>query len=122
MVKPGIHSLLTLTSELNVHLFQKSAIFRGFREIKVNLYLLQGLLDDKFSSPDVLVGKKCPNLVEVELCGEVGCNGGDDVSHGETPRVELLKDLLPVALQVAPCRKSTCNPLNYKKRILVFDR
>ena len=108
VVKPGLNSLLTLTSELNVHLFQKSAIFRGFREIKLNnLYLLQGLLDDKFSSPDVLVGKKCPNLVEVELGGEVGGDGGDDVAHGEAAGVELVKDLLPVALQVPPGGKLT---------------
>ena len=86
----------------------------------MNLYLLQGLLDDKFSSPDVLVGKKCPNLVEVELGGEVGGDGGDDVAHGEAPRVELLKDLLPVALQVAPCWKLTCNPLNYKSEYWCF--
>ena len=91
--------------------FQKSAIFRCFREIKLNLYLLQGLLNDKFSSSDVLVGIKCPNLVEVELCGEecgeVGGDGGDDVAHGEAAGVELVKDLLPVALQVPPGGKLT---------------
>ena len=74
----------------------------------MNLYLLQGLPQDEFSSADVLVGEECLNLVEVELSGEVGGDGGDDVAHGETPRVELLEDLLPVALQVAPGRKSTC--------------
>ena len=121
LVKPGIDSLLTLTSELNVHLFQKSAIFRGFREIKLNnLYLLQGLLDDKFSSPDVLVGKKCPNLVEVELGGEVAGDGGDDVAHGEAPGVELVEDLLPVTLEVTPGRKTTYNvqSQNYIRSIL----
>ena len=74
----------------------------------MNLYLLQGLPEDKFSSADVLVGKKCPNLVEVKLSGEVAGDGGDDVAHGEAPRVELLEDLFPVTLQVAPSRKSTC--------------
>lgn len=91
MVEPPDHSLLTLTSELNVH-----------------LYLLQGLPEDKFSSADVLVGKKCPNLVEVKLSGEVAGDGGDDVAHGEAAGVELLEDLLPVTLQMTPSRKSTC--------------
>ena len=42
------------------------------------------------------------------LGGEVGGDGGDDVAHGEAAGVELVEDLLPVALQVAPRRKSTC--------------
>jgi len=91
MIKPGNDSLLTLTSELNVH-----------------LYLFQGLPEDQFASPNVLVRKKCANLVEVKLGGEVGGDGGDDVAHGEAAGVELVEDLLPVALQVAPRRKSTC--------------
>jgi len=91
LVEPGNHPLLTLTSELNVH-----------------LYLLQGLPEDEFSSADVLVGEKCLNLVEVKLSGEVAGDGGDDVAHGEAARVELLEDFLPVTLQVPPSRKSTC--------------
>ena len=92
----------------------------------MNLYLFQGLPEDQFACANVLVRKKCPNLIQVELGGEVffkqffspflsfylggevGGDGGDDVAHGEAAGVELVKDLLPVALQVAPCRKSTC--------------
>ena len=121
MVEPPDHSLLTLTSELNVHLFQcwgyfqerKYVIFFSrnhqcyCQEKKLNLYLLQGLPEDKFSSADVLVGEKCPNLVEVKLSGEVAGDGGDDVAHGEAAGVELLEDLLPVTLKMAPSRKST---------------
>ena len=119
MVEPPDHSLLTLTSELNVHLFQCWGYFQKIcslfsrnhqcycQERKLNLYLLQGLPEDKFSSADVLVGEKCPNLVEVKLSGEVAGDGGDDVAHGEAAGVELLEDLLPVTLQMAPSRKST---------------
>ena len=34
-------------------------------------------------------------------------DGGDDVAHGEAAGVELVKDLLPVALQVPPGGKLT---------------
>lgn len=40
------------------------------RKTILNLYLLQGLPEDQFASANVLVRKKCPNLVEVELGGE----------------------------------------------------
>lgn len=91
MVQPGNHPFLALAAELNVH-----------------LYLFQGLSEDKFSSANVLVGEKVANLFHIKLGGEVAGDGGDDVAHGEAAGVELVKDLLPVALQVPPGGKLTC--------------
>ena len=73
----------------------------------MNLYLFQGLSEDKFSSANVLVGEKVANLFHIKLGGEVAGDGGDDVAHGEAAGVELVKDLLPVALQVPPGGKLT---------------
>ena len=75
----------------------------------MNLYLFQGLSEDKFSSANVLVGEKVANLFHIKLGGEVAGDGGDDVAHGEAARVELVEDLLPVTLQVTPGRKTTYN-------------